>query len=53
MLPDDTPSRAFDRADRAVYWAKHHGRDQVSSFADLSARGELVDAAKTGDVELF
>ena len=53
VLPDDTPSRAFDRADRAVYWAKHHGRDQVCSFADLSARGELVDDAKTGDVELF
>ena len=53
VLPDDTPSRAFDRADRAVYWAKHHGRDQVCSFADLSARGELIDDAKTGDVELF
>ena len=53
VLPDDTPSRAFDRADRAVYWAKHHGRDQVCGFADLSARGELIDDAKTGDVELF
>ena len=53
VLPDDTPSRAFDRADRAVYWAKQHGRDQVCGFADLSARGELIDDAKTGDVELF
>ena len=49
----DTPSSAFERADRAVYWAKGHGRDQVSNHADLMARGELVDDAKVGDVELF
>ena len=49
----DTPSSAFERADRAVYWAKAHGRDQVCSHADLMARGELVDDAKVGDVELF
>ena len=49
----DTPSSAFERADRAVYWAKAHGRDQVRNHADLMARGELVDDAKVGDVELF
>ena len=49
----DTPSSAFERADRAVYWAKAHGRDQVCSHADLMARGELVDDAKVGGVELF
>ena len=53
VLPGDTPSLAFDRADRAVYWAKHHGRDQVCSFAALSAQGELRDDTKAGDVELF
>ena len=49
----DTPSSAFERADRAVYWAKGHGRDQVCNHADLMARGELVEDAKVGDVELF
>ena len=50
---DDTPSSAFERADRAVYWAKGHGRNQVRNHADLMASGELIDESKVGDVELF
>ena len=54
LKPGDTPSTAFERADRAVYWAKGHGRNQVCSHAELMARGELMDgAARSGDVELF
>ena len=53
LKPGDTPSSAFERADRAVYWAKTHGRNQVSSHADLVRRGELADDSKVGDVELF
>ena len=53
VRPGDTPRLAFDRADRAVYWAKQHGRDQVCSFADLAAQGALVDDLRSGDVELF
>ncbi|MBX3607924.1 MAG: GGDEF domain-containing protein [Piscinibacter sp.] len=49
----DTPNAAFERADRAVYYAKSHGRNQVAHHADLVARGELDDEAKVGDVELF
>jgi diguanylate cyclase (GGDEF)-like protein len=49
----DTPSSAFERADKAVYWAKTHGRNQVCSHADLVRRGELGDDNKVGDVELF
>jgi len=49
----DNPSIAFERADRAVYWAKSHGRNRVAEHAALVARGELVDGNKTGDVELF
>ncbi len=49
----DTPSTAFERADRAVYWAKSHGRNQVCSHAVLVASGELADDSKVGDVELF
>ena len=54
LKPGDTPSSAFERADRAVYWAKGHGRNRVCGHADLMARGDLVDdAARSGDVELF
>ena len=49
----DTPSSAFERADRAVYWAKAHGRNQVRNHGDLMASGDLVDESKVGDVELF
>lgn len=50
----DTPSAAFERADRAVYYAKAHGRNQVCSYGALVASGELVEqAANQGDIELF
>ena len=54
VRPGDTPSGAFERADKAVYHAKANGRNQVCSHADLLASGVLVeDSAKLGDVELF
>jgi diguanylate cyclase (GGDEF)-like protein len=49
----DTPSAAFERADKAVYYAKTHGRNLVCSHAELVSRGELEDSSKVGDVELF
>ena len=49
----DSPSAAIERADRAVYYAKTHGRNQVQSHAELVARGELQLTEKVGDVELF
>ncbi|MBN8505783.1 MAG: GGDEF domain-containing protein [Burkholderiales bacterium] len=50
----DTPAAAFERADKAVYYAKHHGRNQVQSFDQLLASGQLADAeASSGDVDLF
>jgi hypothetical protein len=53
VKPGDSPSAAIQRADRAVYYAKTHGRNQVQSHADLVARGELELNEKVGDVELF
>jgi len=49
----DNPNMAFERADKAVYWAKANGRNQVAEHATLVARGELLEGQKTGDVELF
>jgi PleD family two-component response regulator len=53
VRPGDTPSTAFERADRAVYHAKGHGRNQVASHAALVAAGVLAGDAKVGDIELF
>jgi diguanylate cyclase (GGDEF)-like protein len=53
LRPGDSPSGAFERADKAVYWAKGHGRNQIRNHAELVASGHLVDEAKVGDVELF
>jgi diguanylate cyclase (GGDEF)-like protein len=53
VMAGDTPSAAFERADKAVYHAKGHGRNQVCSHAALIASGQLTDASKVGDVELF
>lgn len=54
VRPGDTPAGAFARADRAVYHAKAHGRNQVISYAELLAQGHLTHAAeKVGAMELF
>jgi len=49
----DTPSAAFERADKALYWAKQHGRDRVAGFEALVRRGELTDSSRESNVELF
>jgi diguanylate cyclase (GGDEF)-like protein len=53
IRPHDSPSAAFERADRAVYFAKGHGRNQVSSYETLVAGGQLDEDHQVSDVELF
>lgn len=53
IVTGDSPAAACERADQAVYYAKHHGRNQVCSEADLVRRGLLKLDLKVGDVELF
>ena len=54
VMPGDSPSGAIERADKALYHAKEHGRNQVRSFAALVTSGDIEgQAAYTGDVELF
>lgn len=50
----DSPSSAFERADKAVYHAKAHGRNQVCGHEALVAQGHLAAVAvNVGDIELF
>lgn len=53
LRPGDTPSMAFERADKAVYYAKQNGRNQVFHHAALVAAGKLDDSSRDSDVELF
>lgn len=54
LLQHDTPSGAFGRADKAVYHAKGHGRNQVCSYQDLVASGHVVEQVPDSmDVDLF
>ena len=51
----DTPSDAFERADRAVYLAKSQGRNQVRGYETDVEPAEMGTAPRgsEGDVELF
>ncbi|MDR7334875.1 GGDEF domain-containing protein [Roseateles asaccharophilus] len=49
----DSPAAAFERADKAVYHAKGHGRNQVHNYAALVASGVIQEATQASDVELF
>ena len=49
----DSPTGAFERADKSVYFVKSHGRNQVRCHEALVASGELADDNKVSDVELF
>jgi diguanylate cyclase (GGDEF)-like protein len=54
IRPGDSPSGAFERADKAVYYAKEHGRNQVCGHDALVAQGLLAEEKPTvGDMELF
>ena len=51
---NDLPSAIIDNADEALYWAKHHGRNQVFSYEDLVNEGHLQRrVVETNSIELF
>jgi len=54
VVPDDTPTGAVGRADKAVYYAKGHGRNQVCCYEALVAGG-LLDSVPEPyqDVDFF
>jgi len=50
---DDIPSTVVGHADEALYYAKHHGRNQVCSYEKLIKEGVLESEHYKSEVELF
>lgn len=52
--PGELPSTIMDKADKALYYAKQHGRNQVCVYEQLVAGGQLRSSEiPTGEIELF
>ncbi|HQN64601.1 MAG TPA: GGDEF domain-containing protein [Methylophilus sp.] len=49
----DLAPNMLERADKALYYAKNNGRNQVCQYDELISHGLLETDNKTGDVELF
>lgn len=54
MDPEVFSTELLDRADKALYYAKHHGRNRTEFFEQLVEAGHLhVQEIVTGEIELF
>ena len=54
MIGDkDYPPGILEFADKALYYAKEHGRNCIYNYEMLVVEGELVPPKKTCDVDLF
>jgi diguanylate cyclase (GGDEF)-like protein len=51
--PDDSPSTALERAERAVEYGRGQGGNRANSYADLVRQGRLGELVNVGDVDLF
>lgn len=50
----DYPPEVIDRADKALYYCKEHGRNQVAGYEVLVDEGKLVpNFAAAGEIDLF
>lgn len=50
----DLPTRIIEEADKALYYAKEHGRNQLREYESLLRQGEVEDTHQhDGSIELF
>ena len=49
----DLPTTVVEQADKALYYAKDNGRDQVCEYEKLLAQGKLTNIQSQGEVEIF
>ncbi len=49
----DLPTTVVEQADKALYYAKDHGRNQVFAYEILLEQGKVAYILTSGDVELF
>lgn len=50
---DDFPPSILDQADKALYYAKQHGRNCLYNYEQLVLEGKLNQLKENGSVELF
>ncbi|MDP8984445.1 MAG: sensor domain-containing diguanylate cyclase [Pseudomonadota bacterium] len=53
IFPKDDPTTCVERADAALYYAKHHGRNNIRNYEALVRAGELVAKSEGEEAELF
>mgnify|MGYP002700567599 CR=1 FL=1 len=51
--PYENFSTIFDRADKALYFAKGNGRNQSQFYEDLVANGDVESTERDSDIDLF
>ena len=49
----ELPTTVIEQADKALYYAKEHGRNQVCAYEKLLAEGKLSNIQSQGEVVLF
>ncbi len=51
--PSDLSVTIMDRADKALYYAKEHGRNQTVFYEQLIASGKVQETSMNSDVDMF